>query len=164
MNEYSLIKICKNDPGIPSFFVMTVVFIIYGLQVYYIGFSWNRRNGFHIVPIEERLDTLIFFGIIALACIIYILYRFYTVINLFNIGQECNGIIDKIKFVAENNRWEISFIYNFENNEYYKTLRLTINKENEKYKIFDKITVLVDPYETDTTDRRVIIKDFYVKK
>ncbi|GMO13362.1 MAG: hypothetical protein Ta2A_24140 [Treponemataceae bacterium] len=96
MPEYSLVKIAKNDPNILICIVAAFVCIIWGLEIYFIGYALSKREGLHLVAQADRFGEALFWWALAAVAFVYAAYRFSLVTSLFESGIECAGVIDKI--------------------------------------------------------------------
>jgi hypothetical protein len=87
--------------------------------------------------------------------IVVFLWRYWTVVSLYNYGLETPATVHEIGFHRDRGR--ISYVYSFRGQKYVGGNRIMKTKRTKSYQMGDQVSILVDP----NNPRRTLVRDLY---
>lgn len=141
-NQPSIIKILWNDYG--AFLAAIFCLVAPGLYIYDTYFASK--------PIPNLLViTVIIFAL----ALIFLIYRYFTILSLYNNGLEAKAIITGIGFFRD--RGIIKYNFQFNGQNYASQMRVMKNKQTTSYQVGMEVIVIVDR----ENPKRSLIKELF---
>jgi len=153
--NYSIKKAIKNDMFMLFPLIGFVIFLLVGLESYFLGYMFTKRQGLFVLDNSLRLTIGLIFTSVAIILLVLFFFRLKLINSYFINGHQLIGKIIKIEYFKD--RGYIHYEYKVLGKNYKGKVFIHQTKETMQYKTNDEVNILVNVNK----NSRSIIKTMY---